>query len=277
MALFELFPTNARYFWLEPRSRGDVDMIAKRYPGVCILSEEEFLPINKLAAVRVETVDTPQGIIARLYLFWPVPKSKVWIRGRCGFGDERLTSQFILYPELDQRFADWHASADFSKEEIKAYKVGDGQVSNSELPEFLKPRVRQVEVWREAVKNLWSNFLYRHNSDISREGYYIASIKPSSFLLGRTEEQYEEQEGIDRHIQLFDFDPQSQPPEIGPDGIYWVLEDKKVMLVLPHPDATPRVVDYYGYREAWLKCLLQQRPEKLTSWQAELVKKSAQG
>src|SRR4030042_6536028 len=270
MALFELFPTNARYFWLEPRSRGDVDMIAKRYPGVCILSGEECFPLNKLAAVRVETAHTPQGMIAFLYLFWPVPENKVWIRGRCGFGDERLTSQFVLHPELGQRFASWHVSADLSKEGIKTYKAG-GQVSNSDLPEFLRARVRQVEIWHEVVSVLWSNFIYGYDSNISTEGYYLAFIKPSSFLLGRAEEEYEEQEGIDRHMKLFDFDPQAQPPVVESVGIYWVQEEQKVMLILPHLNATPRVVDYYGYRDALLKYLSQQRPEQLTRWHAEAV------
>jgi len=277
MPLFDLFPTNPRYFWLEPRSRGEVDMIAKRYPGVCILSGEEFLPLNKLAAAWVETAYTPQGMIAFLYLFWPVPENKVWIRGRCGFGDERLTSQFVLHPELGQRFADWRASADLSSEKVKAYKVGDGQVSNSDLPKFLRARVRQVKIWHEVISELWSNFIYGYDSNISPEGYYLAFIKPSSFLLGRTKQQHEEEEGIDRHIKLFDFDPQAQPPVVESEGIYWVQEEQKVMLILPHLNVTPRVVGYYGYRDALLKYLSQQRPEQLKRWQAEAVQAASQG
>jgi hypothetical protein len=269
----EVRPINPRYFWLEPSSGGDADMIAKRYPGVRLLYDEALLPINKLAAVWIETVDIV-GMFARLYLFWRVQESNVWIRGNCfGPSDERLTSQFAAYPEFGQRFTEGEDSANFKREEIKSYKVGE-QISESELPEFIKPYIFRVKTWKKVIGELWSNFIYGYDSNITPEGYYVAIIKPSSLLLSRTEEQYEEQEGINRYIKLFNFNAQTEPPEVGEEGVHWVLEEQKVILALPHTAASLRVVDYYGYREEWLKGLARQRPERLKSWQAELISKS---
>lgn len=216
--------------------------------------EKKLPPIDKADHIEVNYVPQNNDYEkSEIYITWITKDERAILKTRCALKDERLKKQFRENPAFLDEFLDFLQEYQKNPEKENQTLTLKKIVALSDIPDDFREEAKQIKVWDDFLKpyreDVCSNQLsfLNYKAHISKNGYYLFLIRSENLKLSKIGFPF------NCNDLVFDFDPETEPPEVDEYAAIWTLEDKKICVVLLHKDTIRDVVNYYGYQEEFQK------------------------
>lgn len=215
-------------------------------PIVNVINSEEIPPLSLLQRVDIFYASKERPGETELRFFWIT--QKIIIRLVCRINSEGLKVHLQRYPEVVDdiiNFIESCLAKDCFREPPEKRKtqslVIGKRLDDESVPEAIRPFIRQAETWHDFIHGHKVS-QFRYCSQI-HDGYYFYYI---SWIDLKIPDYCENSWEDDIYLERFCFEPPNIP-YIEEDGIFWLLRDEKIAIVLPHQATSLGVARYYGY------------------------------
>lgn len=235
-------------------------------PIIQLDSKDELLPVNKLRFICVTSL-SDDIVNSTILLQWIIQKEEseinAVIKTTLQISDQRLKKQLKKNPDMTEKLIDLLVNC-LKKKESGKYLQISGKLLESELPEKIKPIVRQIWIWEDFIKQVSDVTHVRYGTQIS-ERYFKVVMSRLAFKIPRNEEDVLESESMiaSEFGAIFDFDPKKWPLSVGDECAWWEFPKKKIVIILPHDSADPEFADYYNYREMYEQFLSDKEKKRV--------------
>jgi hypothetical protein len=225
-----------------------------------------------------------------LYAYWLTKESSVTIGAELRLNHPEFRNFLKRNPDLSEKLLSVlvRRSQGLSMGEDHRWIEVGGTLEDAGLPDKLAQYVRQIPIWRDFLKPFSEGIAHlRHSASITAEGYYRFTVELDFFKFtidrwAREDDNMGSSEFWSH--ELFDFDPKNDRPAIEERGVYWVLPEKKVFVILLFESADEAIADHYGFRhpfdvfmhkKAESEVSEKKRIKEYSEWVDEEIKKKA--
>ncbi len=226
----------------------DHDSYGGTMPRVRISESEPLPPLNHACRILVHSLYKSEPSKGELKIYW-VTKSGVYLEWFGKADDHRLKDQYQKNKDVGERVVGLLLEAYEDRTKISSEsshpEVGTTEtLPDDKIPEQLKEFVTQVETWQSFV-NDHRDVVDHGISAAIQDGYYLMAIDAWGLKWWRDKETRDI--SFEGPIVLFPFDPKEEVPQIAEEEVHWVIEEKKIIVFIPHSHASDDVAKHYGY------------------------------